>query len=175
MRKERYMEEKDEKGAVLDTDTLYPHAKTYDELDEYNQARKQRYETRLPKYPAIKISLGAYALLVGGFMIAPFIGSLWMSGSMASIFFSFAAWLLFIGAIIIWLHYASALLYQYNIANRVLWVPAIILTVLAVSLQVYVIPAEVDPKDTIFFIGLGYFLLFSTILMVIFKKSNRPH
>jgi hypothetical protein len=169
------MQEKDKEGTTLDANTLYPHAKTYDELDEYNQARKQRYEKRLPKYPAIKISLGAYALLVGGFIITPFISRLWMSGSMASIFFSFAAWLLYVGAIIAWLRYATSLLYRYNIANRALWIFAIILTTAAVSLQVYVVPPEVDSTDTAFFIGLGYFLLFSCFLALIFKKSSRLH
>ncbi len=105
-----------------DLGVLYPEAKTYEQLSKDKLRRAEMFKKRLPKHPGLNIAMyGSVVFLMIIFLLHN-LESLWMSGNITVIFFSFAVWMILGYAVISWAKYTNELFYSAGGLVRKFWI-----------------------------------------------------
>ena len=93
---------------------LYPTPKTYEEKQQAVFERRQRFEKRRPKLPALKIALYASAVFYLALVLSRSIAPLWSSGGIVGVSVTFGGSFVLMGAIYLCAKYVYNTLSSYD-------------------------------------------------------------
>lgn len=94
----------DKKNKPIDLASLYPKAKTYDELESDRERSEQIRAARMPKYPRLRIAAKIMFAIAVAVIFISIIPGLIMTNLMAGVFFSFL--LVIVWSCLIWWMFA---------------------------------------------------------------------